>query len=916
MIPAVREASLDKFDKYIATKAKDLEYRIQKDLSVKTIDVIDTGCPTLDWALAYGFGRGRTHEIYGPSMAGKCVSGDTLVPVEKKGIVRVDEIAEEVGLTSNQAPDSFVEWNASIYNDSGFSDAVGYYFSGKMPTMCVKTENGHDLSGTDTHRTLTLGWKNDAGEFTDGIARWKTLRAARPGDIVLNVFGGSVFGNRLVDLGETGIFPRYARSNAELALLGALTGVEPRSQSWALVTTSGIVRSLFKSWVQEAGLPDLTEDTPEWTRVTGITRLTDLSIPLVKLAIHPETLRAIRCASMENQRAWLSGIILTKGRWSEDHLEIELFDEETSKVFQALSENFGIRWVRYPTLHAHGEPRFKLSLRGMIDQQMAEDFLWTKEEMPREWLKKNTVDEDENHELASLTLQAARQLCLQYGRTDLATFDCDDVSKESCVVARDAVSLLAQTMDDQRLEQTLCLLASDSVTWDRVAEVSRGKSLYCWDCRVPMGSRYITNGLISHNSTLALSIAKREIATNENAFVLYLDFEESTPVDYAEAIITKPLIDKRRFRLLNPYCGEDADNLIDDLLSEKIAIVPSILFIDSLAAMRPRDSLERPLDEGQTVAAEARMNAHLSGKWTKLCSRFGMTIIVINQIRARIFTDKYEAQAAKSIRTPGIVGSEKDKTAGGTAWPFFYSHRVRLDVKKILAKEYDNPMTGEKEKKAYANKVCATIIKSKTGEPGRRGSFYIRYGQGIDVEQTLFEMAVTRKILMKNGGWYSFEYNGNEVKYQGQEAWLKALRGNAGLSAAISRRLNWDNPEEITSKTLNTYEYSLSADQEVEQVQESIGVGGDIGRVESLDSLTEKAHALGIIGQDARGMYVWNETGGASSPYEVKSLDRMNTILDDDDRMILEELVEKKLADLRGVQEEVTEEKNEENAGG
>jgi RecA/RadA recombinase len=592
-IPRVTQTGIERFANVLGAFAKEVRHPVARDLNVETVDVIPTGMPPLDHALVCGgLPRGTTIEFYGNSSSGKCVTGATLVPVVGQGLLRIDEVGVALGVGAGAEQEARVPCNHVVWSDAGPVESAALYYAGYQPTYDVRTEYGHDLSGVDGHRVLTLGLPEDAADDPAsprwGLARWSTLRGLRPGDVVFQTFATPCPGDGVIELPQNLLLPRRVDTEAGAALLGALAGVDPRTDSWALVAGSQRGRDLFRGWVGELGILPLTREVPEWTEVTGMVPLVPEATPLVALAVTPEVLRGVRRARASLQVAWLRGLILTKGVWRGPYLEVEVFSGEVARTLQGLSESLGVRWIRYETLSEHGEPRWKLALRGRLDQQTATEVLWPGDQAPRGWGKRCGREEDELHPRAAHTLRIARDLLARRGHPEWARqVDPEDLSREQAAQVHAWVAPLVRGEWEDALSQTLGVLASPCVSWDRVTETSRGVYQPCWDYWVPVGSRLATGGLLSHNSTLAGWAARQDLEHNPQGLVLYMDFEHSMTPKYVRLMGLKSHWQAGRFHLLDQIrTSNEAENLLDALVNPKVGVIPSLVIIDSLAAMQ------------------------------------------------------------------------------------------------------------------------------------------------------------------------------------------------------------------------------------------------------------------------------------------------------------------------------------------
>lgn len=862
-------------DQRIAIQKYCAEARIMRDLSRDAkLPVISTGIPPFDYVFGNGgVPRGRIMEWYGKEATGKCVSADTYVLCEEKGILTLEELANSVSWsdasrkTEERTPDTATTAGClQTHNTKGVVDVTHVYYAGKVETISVFTEQGHDIKGTPTHRVLLL--------TKHGLANWTTLENVRPGDLVFSLFATNVAGNQKLILDNregilSGLDVKVDVTKAAY-LMGALCTAEIRHEAEHLTVTSPLQRKSLEDAAQVLHIKGVYEPNPKWVQFTGLLKLSPKLIFLSKEAIKSSFLALVRQSSLETQKAWLSGFIYMRGQWTHGDLEIEVCSQEAARTMQAVSENLGVRWSLYPVLSTFADQKFKLALRSRSDQQLMMELLFKHQPVLGSWRARFSNEEDENHTYAQKTLVMAREMLEKAGVS--GKVDVEDTSKENCylVLQKLLPTVQAKSKMGEKLTETLVLLSDDRLCLDRITGSARLEKVPCYDLTVPSGHHYSTNTLISHNSTAAMHLCKTELQSRPDALVFYLDYERAMAASYAKALGLLAFQD--RFLLLDPDTLEQADKLLLDCLRNKWT--PSIVVVDSVAAATPSDLYGRDLEDAAPVAIRARKWAEILEKWAKQGGDYGTTFILLNQTRTHIVMG--DAQRKRQI--PGAAGAELEETPGGNAIKFYSSVRIRLEAQRVVMGDIFNPMTGETESIPIANLVKAFAIKNKCAPPYRRGSFFIHFGQGIDRVRTMYEIACNRDFIRKSNGYHKLVLpNGKEISVRGEESFLEVLKADKDAQEQLFKLLQWDKAEEMAADIKATSTVDLTGNREVEEeadVLAKVAKGNvTISMVMQAPSLVHKAEVLSLLERNG-AIYVYKSSIGEQiRSRELRTLD-------------------------------------------
>jgi recombination protein RecA len=267
---------------------------------------------------------------------------------------------------------------------------------------------------------------------------------------------------------------------------------------------------------------------------------------------------------------------------------------------------------------------------------------------------------------------------------------------------------------------------------------------------VPRTHSFIANGMVSHNTTVALhAVANAQRAGGIAAFI---DAEHALDPEYAKALG----VDIDELLVSQPDTGEQALE-IADMLIRSGAI--DILVIDSVAALVPKAEIEGEMGDSH-VGLQARLMSQALRKITGALATSGTTAIFINQLREKI----------------GVFFGSPETTTGGKALKFYAS--VRLDVRRIE--------TLKDGQDAVGNRTRVKVVKNKVSPPFKQAEFDIIYGEGISREGSIIDLGVEHGIVRKSGAWFTYE---SDQLGQGKENARGFLRDNPDLADEIEKRI-------------------------------------------------------------------------------------------------------------------------------
>lgn len=266
----------------------------------------------------------------------------------------------------------------------------------------------------------------------------------------------------------------------------------------------------------------------------------------------------------------------------------------------------------------------------------------------------------------------------------------------------------------------------------------------------------------SGKSTLCLmSIAN---ALKKGWKVFYFDFEGALDRGYARSLGVDLIEYKDSLAIFQPTCLEEAKDILN-ILETELKDVKGVAFLfDSVAAMKPKELLEKA-GEQQRIGLQAQrvgeFASYLQSIW---CMKRKAAVLFTNQVR------RVPAQGSlfqsKAFKSSGIgFGASNDDsftTTGGNQLRYAVSTRVALDYAgKIEAGSYDS---GDLVREG--NYIRALVIKNRVAPPHTSAKLAILYGKGFVDDFAIIEVLKEHKRIESRGAvfyYYDSENNGIEV---------------------------------------------------------------------------------------------------------------------------------------------------------
>jgi|SRR6185312_3899479 len=289
-------------------------------------------------------------------------------------------------------------------------------------------------------------------------------------------------------------------------------------------------------------------------------------------------------------------------------------------------------------------------------------------------------------------------------------------------------------------------------------------------------------------TTLALHIVAQ--CQQEGGLAVYIDKEHTLDPEYAAAIG----VDVNRLIISQDGTLEDIVKMMYKIIDLAAAHrqrlgrrVPIVIVLDSINAAIAKCRIDGQPGDAH-VAPEARIWSAELPKLCAACYKEDVALIFISQVRKKL----------------NVMFGDPDEIAGGEAPKFYASIILKLTPTGASRESADGAATtGDDQDAIKVGYMCeAQAKKNKVAPPFRKAGFLVRYGQGIDFHYSLLMTAVAQKIVVKTGGWFS--YNDERIG-NGAIAAAKALAANATMTAdinwALRSKMGWVEEAEAAAES-------------------------------------------------------------------------------------------------------------------
>ena len=651
------------------------------------VEVIPTGSISLDVALGIGgLPRGRIVEIYGPESSGKCATADTYVWTDR-GLETIAEVFARCGEELDSTPriTDIRHLGVRMVNERRELERVAALtHNGNQPVRRFRLRSGRTLTITHNHPLRVLSER--------GFIIWRTAGQIRPGDIVVSAaFGGNeaACGDGLSE--DEAIFLGYLVAEGSLSARNEVrfTNTDPEVAE----EYTKIMRGLFDVTVKNYhGVQHVVHSTALRKRLEK-----DYGLDYVTAA-GKKVPACIRTGGHKAQRAFLSALFEGDG-WIDPTSTIGLgtASEELARQVQLMLYGLGIP----ATVSSKHNAKYARDYWAVtVNPSVAGRFLTEvgfrsarRRAQVEKCFKMSPRDPQfENIPHLAGLLRDLRDDCGGDRAFDRIAGDlfrpemnlaCSRQRLAKivgwCERREDRLSAGART-----ILHYLRVLAEAPYTYEDVVTVEDAGLQPTFDVVLPETHSFLANGVLSHNTTVALhAVANAQRAGGIAAFI---DAEHALDPDYAK----KLGVDTDQLLVSQPDTGEQALEIMDMLIRSGAI---DIIVVNSVAALVPKAEIEGEMGDSH-VGLQARLMSQALRKITGALNQAKTTAIFTNQLREKV----------------GVMFGSPETTSGGKALKFYAS--VRLDVRRIETLKDGTDAVG--------NRTRAKVVKNKCLAEGTR----------------------------------------------------------------------------------------------------------------------------------------------------------------------------------------------------
>lgn len=699
---------------------------------------IPSGSPALDFYLGGGWAGGRVVEIFGPESNGKCLTADTkvLTPVGYKSIA---DVFKEKGLEPNLGMKT-VEVTYPLVNRYGkVENTTHFTINGKRKVKKLVTRTGSEIKGTYRHPLLVVN--------NYGVMVWKHIEDIVEGDFLVLRRGDNISSEESNDsiteeqaivlgaLVADGYFGKhevtFTKNNAELMKIvrdvaPTLVGLDKTKENFNANTENERA-----SYVRFSGKQATESFYNEYGFVRGVAK--DKCVP-----------KQVKFGSVAIQKAFIKGYLDCESNISNGQLSVTSASKELLKDIKLMLQNIGV--ISFLSLSTKPSTKEKypdkdywhLSISG-ADLQRYENTIGFYSEYRKQQYNTNKPEaKGTNHDsipnIGSLAYSFYNSVSSKTRKRDVngVSLRSDSFERNKELgVTRKRLEALLQLDGDKHLKELLAVYLDENFYFDKVTIVEELGELPTFDFAMEETHSFIAEGIVSHNTTVALhAIAETQ---KMGGIGIFLDTEHALDKRRAKSIG----VDLKRLIYAQPETMEKLFEYVErtvELIAKKSPDKLITIVWDSVAATPTETEVEGEYGDA-VMGIHARIMSQAFRKITAKISKYKVLFICINQIRDKI---------------GGVSWGEKSNTFGGRALKFYATQRV--DVRKV-----GNYKEGEVIK---GIKCEATIKKNKVAPPFGVAKFNIlfrdEYG-GIDPYTSLLEDGFEKGMFGSSKGWYDID---------------------------------------------------------------------------------------------------------------------------------------------------------------
>lgn len=457
---------------------------------------LPSGFKDLDTLLG-GFQKPDLLIFAGRPGMGKCVTGDTLVATEH-GIRPIAALkpADTPGIADDDGG-FYYPLEIGVQTPDGLRSTAYFYDSGIQPTLKITTLAGYTLAGTYHHPVLVL---SKTGEKV-----WKPLAELERGDFVAIQRHEPVWGNQVVlpkfefEFYKSGFTNRPAlpeKMTLDLAyVLGLLTGDGnlTKKNYVSISSADDEIVAAFYQWAKDYMLTARYRAGYDHTIGSVVLNTWLGNLGLGGYAYEKEIPHVILTSSCEYVRAYLQGLFDTDGHAEvqRGYLQYATSSEKLAHQLQYLLLQLGvISKLSYKANAYRGS--WSIRITGDSARRFYNCIGFR---LNRKQERQELLPETSNVNL-DVVPHLPKRVSVVHSKTNYYRYFTG--SRQPSYETLRKIAELAPEVSD---------LLQPEFYWDAIQTIEEAGQQHCYDLTVPDGQSFVTNGIVSHNTSFMLSAA-------------------------------------------------------------------------------------------------------------------------------------------------------------------------------------------------------------------------------------------------------------------------------------------------------------------------------------------------------------------------------------------------------------------------
>jgi recombination protein RecA len=594
---------------------------------VQKVKAISTGAISLDLALGIGgVPRGRVVEIFGPESSGKCLVADTYLWTDR-GMETVAELFDRLGQPASctsRVTDVSDSGARAVNEDGRLEPITALTHNNRKHVVEITARSGRSVKVTKNHPLRVI---NERGSIV-----WRRAGDIAEGDVLVSAVFGAVESG-----GDDGITVDEAVLIGYLVAKGSLsskTSIHFTNQDAEVgAEFTSLMTSMF-DWTVELHndqeyMVHSKRIRSEMAERCGLDFVT---------AAGKQVPHCIRVGGDKVQRAFLSALFEGDG-WIDGSSTIGLGSASKTLATQVQLMLYGLGIPASLSSKFNREyerDHWTVTINPAVAHRFLDEVGFrSKRRSGQVAVSYRRSSRDPQFENIPHLTELIRDLRDAIGGDREFDRIAGDLFRHgrSLDVSRTRLRRIVEwassrhcPVDARWICSYLASLAESRYTFEPVTEVRDGGLQPTFDIVVPETHSFLANGVLSHNTTLALHVVAE--AQRNGGAAAFIDAEHALDPVYAKAIG----VDIDELLISQPDTGEQALEIADMLIRSGAL---DVVVIDSVAALVPRAELEG--DMGDThVGLQARLMSQALRKLAGTINRSDTTAVFINQLREKI----------------------------------------------------------------------------------------------------------------------------------------------------------------------------------------------------------------------------------------------------------------------------------------